>query len=119
MPVPIPIPIPFPRPIPWPAPGPGIGVPTPSPAPSPAPSPGGSVTPGVSPISGITEPFAKLFKFIPDWGLLLALFLVALSVDLVDQTYPEYVWMYVGILLLGIILVSEGFTPQLNRWIGR
>lgn len=118
-------------PIPWPNPPPGIpipaprvpvpipGQPTPSPGiPFPVPDPI-AVTPGPSFTPGVTGPFSDLFKFVPDWALIGALVLVAFSVEFVDQTYPEYVWMYVGILLLGIILMSPGFTPQLNRWLGR
>jgi hypothetical protein len=114
------IPLPPMVPIPWPAPGPGIGIPIPSPAPAPVPNPGTTITPspGTAIGGGIIAPFAKLFQFAPDWVLIGALVLVAFTVDIVDQTYPEYVWMYVGILLLGIILTSAGFTPQLNRWLG-
>lgn len=121
----------LPIPVPWPNPPPGIPIPAPRqpvPVPGfpiPVPDPGPITTspiltsPGPSFTPGVTGPFSDLFKFVPDWALIGALILVALSVEFVDQTYPEYVWMYVGILLLGIILLSPGFTPQLNRWLGR
>lgn len=95
--------------MPNPTPSPGVPIPSPFPAPfTPAPS-GGS----------LTGPFSDLFKFSPDWKFWGALVLVALSVGAVEETYPEYVWIYVGVLLLGFILKSAGFTPGLDRLLGR
>ncbi len=112
------IPTTMPIPIPWPGQTPGHGTPYPSPS-----TGGGNTTTPVltTPTGGggITGPFADLFAFTPPWLLIGALLLVAFSVELVDQTYPEYVWMYVGILLLAIIITSKGFTPQLDAWLRR
>lgn len=115
----LPLPLPQPIPIPWPDPRPGVGTPLPIPQPSPGiPIPSPFPAPILTSPSGggsLTGPFADLFKFKPDWKFWLALVVVAGSVELVDQTYPEYVWIYVGILLLGFIIMSAGFTPNLDR----
>ena len=112
------IPTPMPAPIPWPQPRPGVGTPYPS----PSPSPGGGTTGVPFPVAtspGITEPFADLFKFTPDWKLLGALVFVAITVGIVERQYPEYVWLYVGILLLGFVITSRTFTPGLDKLLGR
>lgn len=113
------IPTTMPIPMPWPTPRPGVG--TPSPGVGTITNPGNVTTnPVVSPAGGgLTGPFANLFAFSPDWKLWGALILVALSVEVLDQTYPEYVWVYVGILFLALMIKLAGFTPQLDRWLGR
>lgn len=118
----IPLPLPPTIPIPWPVRPPGVGNPLPVPTPSPGipiPSP----TPIPFPVltspsgDGITGPFSNLFTFTPDWKFWLALAVVAGSVGMVEEMYPEYVWMYVGILLLGFILTSAGFSPNFTRMV--
>lgn len=117
------LPLPRPIPFPWPDPTPGVGVPIPSPTPSPGipiPSPFPSPV-ATMPASGggLTGPFADLFKFDPDWKFWGALLVVGLSVAAVEEWYPDYVWVYVGILLFGLILNLAGFGPNLDRLIGR
>ena len=115
--------LPLPAPIPWPQPRPGVGTPAPFPQPSPGvpiPSPFPMPTPiATAPSGSLTGPFANLFHFQPDWKFWLALVVVTVSVGAVEQTYPEYVWIYVGILLLGFILKSAGFGPNFDKLIGR
>lgn len=119
------IPLPILPPIPWPVRPPGVGIPIPNPTPSPGiPTPSPTI-PFPSPVAvssgfgGVTGPFSDLFTFTPDWEFWGALLVVTLSVGFVEEQYPEYVWIYVGILLLGLILKLAGFTPNLNRLIGR
>lgn len=117
------VPIPIPNPIPWPRPSPGVGTPSPSPSPGTGTSTG-TTTGGATGVDGgssggITGPFADLFKFLPDWALLGALLLLMLTVGLVDQMYPQYVWWYILILLLGLSVTTPTFGAELKNLLGR
>jgi hypothetical protein len=112
--------VPIPLPIPWPAPSPGVGTPVPTPAPAPLPS---TLTPViVAPKPGGTgnpaEGLAGLFKFSLDWRFLGALLFMLLTVGVVDEVWPAYVWPYVGILLLGLTLTNIEFSPRFAALFG-
>lgn len=111
--IPVPITLP-PITIPWPTRTPGVGSPVPAPGvgipfPTPMPTP-------VAPAG--TNGFAALLKFSLDWRFLGALLFMLLTVGIVDSVWPEYVWPYVGILLLGLTLANVNFGPQLDKLVG-
>src|SRR5436189_3567397 len=98
--LPMPLPI-WPIPVPWPAPVPGVPAPAPGPTLPPAiviPSPSPPAAQGPQSFWG---PFADLFKFPIDVRFVMALLFLLLTVDWLNETYPEYVWWYVWALLLG------------------
>jgi hypothetical protein len=66
----------------------------------------------------IGQTFAALFGFAVDWRYILALLLMLLSVTVVESVWPEWVWPYVGVLLLGIVVVNERFGPALDSLVG-
>ena len=103
----LPITLPMPIPIPWPSPSPGVGTPAPSPGVQPSPSPGipfPSPQPiAVAPAGG----FPGLFKFPIDWKKLGALLFLVITVELVNDIWPEWSWPYVGLLLAGLLLVNK------------
>jgi hypothetical protein len=102
--------MPQPFPYPWPAPTPGVGSPTPSPGIGTPPAIGFPIpTPGL-PSASFWQPFADLFGFAINWGFWGALMLMTVSVALVDQYAPEYTWVYIVILLLGLILERSRFS---------
>ena len=115
-PITLPVPMPTPFPIPWPSPRPGVGTPAPT-------TPSIGITPPVpmptAPSPNLTgNGLSDLFKFRLDWRFLGALLFILLTVELANQIYPEYVWAYVGILLLGLAEVNTGFLSGLTRLVG-
>jgi hypothetical protein len=115
----------FPNPIPAPNP---ITVPVPTPTfPTITTEPNAPAGMGVGVIPGtpagggsgsIGDTFAGLFKFDVNWRFMAGLVFITLTVYAVEQKAPEYVWTYIGILLLGYVLAKTAFGPQLNAILG-
>lgn len=103
LPYPNPAPIPWPVPRPTPEPTPGTTTPEPVPGvpfPMPSPIPGGGA---------FLQPFTNLFAFDVDWRLIIAIIILALTVDLMAQQNESVAWGYAGILLLGAIVITGRF----------
>lgn len=110
----IPGPVVIPNPIPVPRrTDPGTVVTTP---------PGGTTTGTITtfPIAtsggSITDAFAAPFDFPLDWKLIGAILLLILTINAMETWYPEYVWYYVAILLLGAVITKRfgGFGNALR-----
>jgi hypothetical protein len=113
-------PIPLP-PLPgYPTPSPGIGTgvsPGIDPGVSPGISPG--VSPAIMPSGSITGPFSDLFNFPINWRYMLAILVILLTVNAVEEWNMTYAWVYVFILLLGLTIVAgnqfANFGAELRR----
>lgn len=121
----LPLPIPIPFPIPWPTPSPGTGIPIPQPTPSPGigiPIPQPTPSPVAFPGGTIGDVFAAPFKMDLDWKLLLALAVILGSIEVVNNWYPDYVWTYVLVIIIGLITPKIGrfadFGPKLKALVG-